>query len=121
MDEAFHEADGKPGFNFADRLEGMGLTARHSRQSDSGTDSPLWSLRQVLNFESWGLLGRSAELDQVLSECAQVGRIISPYAVNHSESYSYSFSWSEPSVFPRWRARRGVAGHKLVGHAEQVP
>jgi hypothetical protein len=33
----------------------------------------------------------------------------------------YSFSWSNLTVPPRWRAgHRVVAGHKLVGHAEQV-
>ncbi len=41
--------------------------------------------------------------------------------VNHSESCFYLFSWTKLAALPRWRTGRGVACHKLVGHAEQVP
>jgi uncharacterized protein with GYD domain len=41
-------------------------------------------------------------------------------ADNHSESYFASFSWTDLSALPRWRTGRGVASHKLVGHAEQI-
>src|SRR5208282_341912 len=45
----------------------------------------------------------------------------SEYAVPHSVSDSLSFSWSALSALPRGRTGRGVAGHKLIGHAEQIP
>ena len=41
-------------------------------------------------------------------------------ADNHSESYFYSFSRTDLSALPRRRTVRGIAGHKLVGHAEQI-
>jgi hypothetical protein len=38
----------------------------------------------------------------------------------HVTRSGYSISWSKLSALPRWRAGHGLAGHKLVGHAEQV-
>src|SRR5271167_4251735 len=40
-----------------------------------------------------------------------------PSPVTRSDPDFYSFSWA---ALPRWRSGRGVAGYKLVSHAEQV-
>src|SRR6266849_310081 len=42
------------------------------------------------------------------------------WPVNDSESGFCSCSWTELSVLPRRRTGRRLAGHKLVGHPEQV-
>ena len=41
-------------------------------------------------------------------------------AFSSSESGFHLFYCAEFSAFPSWRTLRGVAGHKLVGHTEQV-
>ena len=45
----------------------------------------------------------------------------SGFSVNQTESGARSFSRSELLMLPRWRTGGHAGGHKLVGHAEQVP
>src|SRR5208283_4310943 len=45
----------------------------------------------------------------------------SGFAVTRSDSDSHSFPWSELSALPRCWTGRGLAGHKLVRLAQQVP